>query len=119
MDNVCYREALEAVWDIFRFLNGYIDQQKPWKQIKNNKDGCLLTMQTLVAVIRAAALYLKPFCPSTAQKIYSTFVSRTPQATWEYLESLAFNNGSLRDDIFINPASLVDGKYPVLFQRMV
>ena len=64
-------EALEAIFDVLRRSNKYIDETTPWVLAKDeDKKGRLETvLYNLLESIRVCAQGLKPFLPDTSSKI--------------------------------------------------
>ena len=64
-------EALEAIFDVLRRSNKYIDETTPWVLAKDeDKKGRLETViYNLLESIRVCAQELKPFLPDTSSKI--------------------------------------------------
>ena len=57
MDDLRVADALDAIFDIFRKCNKYIDETKPWLLAKdeNNKDRLATVLYNLVESIRHGA----------------------------------------------------------------
>ena len=65
-DNCDLYSALNLVFDGIRKINKYINDREPWKL----KDGELSNvLYNALEAIRITAIFLKPFMPSTAEKI--------------------------------------------------
>jgi len=68
------KRALEEIWEIVKSSNQYVDEMKPWVLAKENKKEELeKVLWTLMQKIRATAILLQPFLPTTAQKILNCF----------------------------------------------
>ncbi|MCD8309319.1 MAG: methionine--tRNA ligase [Clostridia bacterium] len=71
MDEYKVADAMDEIWAIFRRANKYIDETTPW--ILGNdpaKKGRLMTvLYNLAEAIATGANLIKPFMPSSAQKI--------------------------------------------------
>ena len=65
-------EAIDAVFEIFRRCNKYIDETTPWILAKDpSKQERLKTvLYNLLESIRSGAILLSPFLPETADKIF-------------------------------------------------
>lgn len=63
-----FHKAIEHLWTIINFLNEYIQHTAPWKE----KDEGIVsnTLYTLAESLRIIAVYLYPFMPDTAQRIW-------------------------------------------------
>jgi len=69
-----YHVALGMIWEsLLDRANRYVDQTKPFELAKTDPQRCKQVLANLAVVLRAAAIYLAPFMPTTAQKIYRAF----------------------------------------------
>ncbi|CAG7648604.1 class I tRNA ligase family protein [Paenibacillus allorhizosphaerae] len=68
------KEALELIFAHVRRANKYFDEQKPWIQVKQNREACAHTLFTCVQIIANFAQLLHPFLPFSCDKI-RTFLS--------------------------------------------
>lgn len=66
-------DSLEAVFSMLRRANKYIDETTPWVLAKNESDLPRLAtvIYNLLEVIRAAAVLLAPYIPSTADAVFA------------------------------------------------
>ena len=66
--------ALDVVWEQVRGLNQFIEEEKPWKVAKEDDTDHLreILAQAVASLLEIAEL-LKPFLPSTAEKIQYVF----------------------------------------------
>ena len=64
-----FHHALIQLWDVIKELNEYIAASVPWKETDN--DILSNTLYTLAESLRLTALYLYPFMPDTADKIWA------------------------------------------------
>ncbi len=73
MDSYHVSDALSAIFDMFRRANKYIDETTPWTLAKDeaNKTRLGTVLYNLLETIRIGAVLLKPFIPTTAEKILS------------------------------------------------
>jgi methionyl-tRNA synthetase len=71
-----FDRALEEVWEQVKGLNQYIDEAKPWEAAKTGDEEHLREVLAYLAgsLLEVAGL-LKPFLPSTAEKIEAVFGS--------------------------------------------
>lgn len=65
--------GLEQIWKIIDTANQYIDEKKPWVEVKESPEKFLETMTVLVAMIHHIIWLLQPFMPETADKIAKIF----------------------------------------------
>ena len=73
LENFELHKAIELIWSIIAKANQYVDERKPWVEAKENPDGFLETMTTLVLMIHYITWFLQPFMPETSQKIAKIF----------------------------------------------
>ncbi len=70
MDSYHIADALETVFSLFKRANKYIDETTPWTLAKNGETERLGTViYNLLETIRAGAVMLEPFMPSTSKAI--------------------------------------------------
>ncbi len=73
MNNLRVADSLDAIFDIFRRCNKYIDETMPWGLAKDEK--CLNRLSTvlynLVESIRFGAVLLQAYMPDTSEKIFN------------------------------------------------
>ena len=73
MEKIQFHYALDNVWINIRLLNAYVDKSAPWVLAKNNEDAKLSNcLYTLAEGLRIIAIYLYPFMPASADKIWDT-----------------------------------------------
>ncbi len=71
MEGLKVADAIDAVFEIFRRSNKYIDETTPWTLAKEGKVERLKTViYNLLESIRVGAILLHSFLPETAEKIY-------------------------------------------------
>lgn len=61
--------ALEVIWNRIRTYNQFIDKEKPWELVKSDQDHFVKVMTELMVGLGDIAFLLKPFLPSTSEKI--------------------------------------------------
>ncbi len=66
-------DALGEVWKFVSEANEYIDERKPWFEVKESPERFLETMTNLVSMIHGVAWLLRPFLPETSDKIAQIF----------------------------------------------
>lgn len=110
-----FRHALELARDIVSRGNQYVDQTKPWELFKSDAAATAHALRTLAGNLRIAALLLKPFIPTAAEKIYNAFVWPVPweQTSWATLQELAENNFAGLE----HGVKTASDKFPPLFPR--
>lgn len=73
MESYHVADAIEAIFNLFRRANKYIDETTPWTLAKTEEGKVRLqtVLYTLLETIRVGAVILTPFLPQTAEKILS------------------------------------------------
>ena len=71
MNNLRVADSLDAIFDIFRRCNKYIDETMPWMLAKDeaNSDRLSTVLYNLIESIRFGAVLLQPFMPDTSKNI--------------------------------------------------
>ncbi len=64
------RKALNVILDFARFGNKFFNDREPWKTRKNNEPECKATLGLTLEIIKTLAIFLYPFIPSSANKIW-------------------------------------------------
>ncbi len=69
MEELNFYDALFEVWGAISELNGYVERAAPWKE----KDEAVLSniLYTAAEGLRVVGVYLSPFMPGSADKIWS------------------------------------------------
>ncbi len=67
--NFDIKGAMEAVMQLARLANAYVDEQKPWALAKTDLPALEKVLGNLVELIRALGEMLQPVIPETSQKI--------------------------------------------------
>lgn len=72
MNNLRVADSLDAIFDIFRRCNKYIDETMPWVLAKDEKhfDRLSTVLYNLVESIRFGAILLQAYMPETSEKIF-------------------------------------------------
>lgn len=72
MDDLKIADAIDEIFSCLRMSNKYIDLTTPWLLAKDEKETNKLktVLYNLVESIRICAVYLQPFLPDTADKIF-------------------------------------------------
>ncbi len=64
-----FREALQELMNLARLGNGFLQEQEPWKKIKEQPEEVKGIMFTALQIAAALAYLSEPFLPFTAQKL--------------------------------------------------
>lgn len=75
------KAAIELIFAYVRQANKYFDEQKPWVQIKENREACGVTLHSCVQIIANLANLLEPFIPFSCEKIRTFLTLGRP--SWE------------------------------------
>jgi methionyl-tRNA synthetase len=75
-----FHRALEAIWDLLSAGNKYIDEQKPWQLAKRDRGGLSRVLGHACEALRLTGLFLFPFMPATAEKIWAQLGMADPVA---------------------------------------
>ena len=98
MKDLRVADSLDAVFEIFRRCNKYIDETMPWSLANDKANNKRLNtiLYNLFESIRFGAILLKPYLPETSDKILN--VLNTKYINYESLDKF----GYLEDNIKIN-----------------
>jgi len=71
-DNLEFNLVLEHIWELVRRCNKYVDETAPWSLTNTNEERIKLNniLYNLAEAIRFIAIYISPFIPDTAGKIW-------------------------------------------------
>ena len=87
-------EAVEAIFEVLKKCNKYIDDTMPWALAKDEtkKDRLETVLYNLLDAIRISTILLSPFMPETADKVFKQL--NTSKTKYEYVSvgSLEVNN---------------------------
>ena len=92
MDDLRVADAIEAILDLLRRLNKYIDETAPWALAKDeaNKEKLNTVLYTLLEGIRFATVLISPFMPDTAENVFKQLNTNKTDydsvQTWDQLE---------------------------------
>ena len=71
VDGLKVNEALQAIFDVLKKANKYIDETMPWALAKEGNTARLKTViYNLLESIRVGAVLLSPFLPDTSEEIF-------------------------------------------------
>jgi methionyl-tRNA synthetase len=69
MDRQAFHEALEAIWQVVRAANAYVDHQAPWALRKTDPERMATVLYVLAETIRHLGLATLPYMPESSDKI--------------------------------------------------
>jgi methionyl-tRNA synthetase len=95
LDGFLLHEALGRAWDLIGYANRYIDEKKPWAEVKQDEDRFLATMNNAVFILYNVAWMLVPFLPETADKIFTTLGANRDVKTLEDYKFLVKKSAGL------------------------
>jgi len=75
-----FHRALEAIWDLLNACNKYLDDQKPWELAKRDRDALQRVLGHVCEALRLTGLFLFPFLPATAEKMWAQLGMAGPPA---------------------------------------
>ena len=105
LDRQKFREGLEKVLKMTRQGNRLFDQAEPWKSRKSDLSRCGADLAVLLELVFALGVLLKPYLPTSSEKLLSTFVSCAPSAS-DALELLGTEN-ILRTGCDLHPPGII------------
>jgi len=72
MDNLEVPKAIDAIFELLRSCNKYIDETMPWVLAKDEskKDRLATVLYNLIECIRISTVLLRPFIPGTSDRIF-------------------------------------------------
>ena len=107
MDSLRVADAIDAILDIFRRCNKYIDETMPWVLAKDEtkQDRLATVLYNLVESIRYGSVLLQAFMPDTASNIFEQI--NTDKYGFDTLDKFGYYENGTKV-----------GKAEVLFQRI-
>ncbi|MBN1384909.1 MAG: methionine--tRNA ligase [Elusimicrobia bacterium] len=69
MDRNEFTEALNLIWNVIDEANKTIDDEKPWKLYKTDKERLKTVFESLLSAIEIIPKMILPFMPETAEKL--------------------------------------------------
>ena len=87
MDQLRVGDSIEAIMELFRRCNKYIDETAPWTLAKEEKDKARLNtvLYNLLEGIRFGAVLMEPFMPETSKKVFGQI--NTEETSYDSLSS--------------------------------
>jgi methionyl-tRNA synthetase len=76
------RQALECVLQLAREGNTYLNRREPWKVVKMDRAAAATILYTAAQIVKALALLLSPFTPTTSQRILELVGEGGLQPVW-------------------------------------
>ena len=90
--NFAFHRALMEIWEYINQINKYLDTTAPWSLAKDpdKKERLKTVLFYATAGLRAVALFIFPFMPGSAQKIWSQLCLEEPMNERPLAENLSF-----------------------------
>jgi methionyl-tRNA synthetase len=87
MEQLRVGDSIEAIMEVFRRCNKYIDETAPWTLAKEEKDKARLNtvLYNLLEGIRFGAVLMEPFMPETSKKVFEQI--NTEETSYDSLSS--------------------------------
>ncbi len=93
-DKLELNNVLGAIWEVIDYANRYIEKTSPWKLEKTDRKRLETVLYNLLETLRIVALYILPFMPRTAERIWERlgmkekiYNQKIKQAEWGRLKS--------------------------------
>ena len=79
-----FKDGLNAAMAVARAANRYLDEQAPWKQIKQDREGAGTTIYVMLQVISGLRILFYPYLPFSSQKLHELlgFEGDVSQESW-------------------------------------
>jgi methionyl-tRNA synthetase len=65
-----FKEALREIMALAQYGNRLLDERAPWRQIREDREGCAATMYGLLTLLNALKIATYPFLPFSAVKLH-------------------------------------------------
>ena len=104
-----FSQILDKIWEYIRSINKYIDQTKPWVlNQENKKEELNVVLYNILQSMKLIGLFIYPFMPETANKIYKQIGLKNTVEEVEYLEekkweSLTSGNAVQKGEVLFPP----------------
>ncbi len=93
MERFAFAQALENVWHLVHFANRYIDQKAPWRMAKEENRDLDQVLYRLLDCSRMLTIFLFPFIPSTALKLWELLGMKANFGVYSRMEELEWGKG--------------------------
>ncbi len=80
-----FRDGLKVVWDLVNVSNKYLNDQAPWKVIKENREEAGKILAVAAQVIRCLTILIAPYLPTTSLKMKAQLGISNENYQWQYL----------------------------------
>ena len=69
IENCHFRDGIKNIMGLAIFGNRFIQENEPWKLIKNDRDKCEAIMHIALRIVKALAVLIYPYLPSASEKL--------------------------------------------------
>lgn len=91
-----FREALRAIFKLVDEANAYVNKTSPWLSIKKDREKAEGDLAILAFTVKALAILLYPYLPTTCESIAATLGFDLKTARWEYPTPEFYKVGEFR-----------------------
>ncbi|MBM4451407.1 MAG: methionine--tRNA ligase [Chloroflexi bacterium] len=86
-----FRESVRSAMSLAQAANRYLDDQAPWKTIKQDSQAAATSVYVVLSVLSALKTIFYPFLPFSSQKLhgYLGFKGKVEDAGWEFQQPVA------------------------------
>ncbi len=75
-----FNEALASIWELISFCDEYIEKNKLWEKVENQKTDILYLLYTIAKISQL----LEPFLPKTSEKILEQLDLKKKETEWVF-----------------------------------
>ena len=93
-DKIQLRAALNESLRIAAEVNKYLDDQAPWKQIKEDKDSAGTSIYTAIKAIDSLKILLAPIIPHSSEKLHQILAYEKPLFGEQFTQEISDDLGS-------------------------
>ena len=83
LDKYNFREAMSLCMDLARIGNKYLQENEPWKLVKQDKAAAGTVLHHGLTICHELAVCLQPFLPNTAAKLFAMLQATPENAAWD------------------------------------
>lgn len=86
--NCHFKDGINAAMSVARAANRYLDEQAPWKQIKQNREAAGTTIYVMLQVLSGLHILLWPYLPFSSEKLHHSlgFIGDVRTVHWHPTE---------------------------------
>lgn len=91
LDQFKINDGLKSVWNLISFCDHYIDREKPWELLKNQRSKVKreTVINNLLFSLKSIAKLLGPFLPETSEKIFEQIKTKKHSPLFQKIEGLS------------------------------